>query len=81
MRLKRSALIVSTLALVTLTRATGANAAPEPSGARLTMAVTQDPTSDSISDLRQEIDRLRLELAKKQADLDSRNDLINYFSN
>ena len=71
MRLKRSALIVSTLALVTLTMATGANAAPEPSGARLTTAVTQDPTSDSISDLRQEVDRLRLELAKKQADLDA----------
>ena len=71
MRLKRSALIVSTLALVTLTMATGANAAPEPSGARLTAAVTQDPTTDSISDLRQEVDRLRLELAKKQADLDA----------
>ena len=71
MRLKRSALIVSPLALVTLTMATGANAAPEPSGARLTTAVTQDPTSDSISDLRQEVDRLRLELAKKQADLDA----------
>lgn len=71
MRLKRSALIVSTLALVTLTMATGANAAPEPSAARLTSAVTQDPTSDSISDLRQEVDRLRLELAKKQADLEA----------
>jgi hypothetical protein len=71
MRLKRSALIVSTLALVTLTMATGANAAPGPSGARLTSAVTQDPTSESISDLRQEIDRLRLELTKKKADLDA----------
>jgi len=69
MRLKRSALIVSTLALATLTMATGANAAPEPAGARLTSAVTQDPTPESISDLRQEIDRLRLELEKKQADL------------
>ena len=69
MRLTRSALIVSTLALVTLTMATGANAAPEPAGARLTSAVTQDPTPESISDLRQEIDRLRLELEKKQADL------------
>jgi uncharacterized coiled-coil protein SlyX len=49
--------------------ATGANAAPEPAGARLTSAVTQDPTPESISDLRQEIDRLRLELEKKQADL------------
>ena len=71
MRLKRSALIVSTLALVTLTMATGANAAPEPAGARLTSAVTQDPTPESISDLRQEIDRLRLELEKKQADLEA----------
>ncbi len=71
MRLTRSALIVSTLALATLTMATGANAAPEPAGARLTSAVTQDPTPESISDLRQEIDRLRLELAKKQADLDA----------
>jgi hypothetical protein len=69
MRLTRSALIVSTLALATLTMATGANAAPEPAGARLTSAVTQDPTPESISDLRQEIDRLRLELEKKQADL------------
>jgi len=71
MRLTRSALIVSTLALVTLTMATGANAAPEPAGARLTSAVTQDPTPESISDLRQEIDRLRLELEKKQADLEA----------
>ncbi len=71
MRLTRSALIVSTLALATLTMATGAHAAPEPSGARLTNAMTQDPTPESISDLRQEIDRLRLELAKKQADLDA----------
>ena len=71
MRLKRSALIVSTLALVTLTMATGANAAPEPAGAWLTSPATQDPTSDSISDLRQEVDRLRLELAKKQADLEA----------
>jgi hypothetical protein len=71
MRLKRSALIVSTLALATLTMATGANAAPEPAGARLTSAVTQDPTPESISDLRQEIDRLRLELEKKQADLEA----------
>jgi hypothetical protein len=71
MRLKRSALIVSTLALATLTMATGANAAPEPAGARLTSPATQDPTSESISDLRQEIDRLRLELAKKQADLEA----------
>ena len=71
MRLTRSALIVSTLALATLTIATGANAAPEPAGARITSAVRQDPTSESISDLRQEIDRLRLELAKKQADLDA----------
>jgi len=71
MRLTRSALIVSTLALATLTMATGANAAPEPAGAWLTSAVMQDPTSESISDLRQEIDRLRLELAKKQADLDA----------
>jgi len=51
--------------------ATGANAAPEPAGAWLTSAVMQDPTSESISDLRQEIDRLRLELAKKQADLEA----------
>ena len=71
MRLTRSALIVSTLALVTLTMATGANAAPEPAGARLTRVVTQDPTPESISDLRQEIDRLRLELEKKQADLEA----------
>jgi hypothetical protein len=71
MRLKRSALIVSTLALATLTMATGANAAPEPAGAWLTSPATQDPTSESISDLRQEIDRLRLELAKKQADLEA----------
>jgi hypothetical protein len=71
MRLTRSALIVSTLALATLTMATGANAAPEPAGARLTSPATQDPTSESISDLRQEIDRLRLELAKKQADLEA----------
>ena len=71
MRLTRSALIVSTLALVTLTMATGANAAPEPAGAWLTSPATQDPTSDSISDLRQEVDRLRLELAKKQADLEA----------
>lgn len=71
MRLTRFALIVSTLALATLTMATVAHAAPEPAGARLTSAVTQDPTTESISDLRQEIDRLRLELAKKQADLDA----------
>ena len=71
MRLKRSALIVSTLALATLTMATGAIAAPEPAGAWLTSPATQDPTSESISDLRQEIDRLRLELAKKQADLEA----------
>ena len=71
MRLTRSALIVSTLALVTLTMATGANAAPEPAGARLTRVVTQDPTPESISDLRQEIDRLRLALEKKQADLEA----------
>ncbi len=71
MCLTRSALIVSTLALATLTMATGAHAAPEPAGARLTSSVTQDPTPESISDLRQEIDRLRLELAKRQADLDA----------
>jgi hypothetical protein len=71
MRLTRSALIVSTLALATLTMVNGANAAPEPAGARFTSAVAQDPTPESISDLRQEIDRLRLELAKKQADLDA----------
>jgi hypothetical protein len=51
--------------------ATGAIAAPEPAGAWLTSPATQDPTSESISDLRQEIDRLRLELAKKQADLEA----------
>ncbi len=71
MRLTRSALIVSTLALSTLTIATGANGAPAPAAVRFTSAVTQDPTPESISDLRQEIDRLRLELAKKQADLDA----------
>ena len=71
MRLTQPAIIVSTLVIATLTTVTTASAAARPVAPVHTGTAGQDSTGESISDLRQEIDRLRLELAKKQADLDA----------
>lgn len=71
MRLTQPAIIVSTLVIATLTTVTTVSAAARPVAPVHTGTAGQDSTGESISDLRQEIDRLRLELAKKQADLDA----------
>jgi len=70
MRLTQSALIVSSLTIATLTTVPAAHAA-DPAALAHASATAQTATGESMSDLRQEIDRLRLELAKKQADLDA----------
>ena len=71
MRLTQPAIIVSTLVIATLTTVTTVSAAARPVAPVHTSTAGQDSTGESISDLRQEIDRLRLELVKKQADLDA----------
>jgi len=71
MRLTQPAIIVSTLVITTLTTVTTVSAAARPAAPIHTRTAGQDSTGESISDLRQEIDRLRLELVKKQADLDA----------